>query len=323
MLVDASSNARLANVGDGERESPGSRAGNDGGALSSNSERALRSDMAIYRDWCRERGVPAVPASPCTIAAFVDAMARLRAPATVRRYVASIAAAHRAAGQDKPTKSEPVRVALKRMHRRKGRRQSQAEGVNSALRQRLLDATGERLIDARNRALLAVAYDTLLRRAELVALQVTDIVEDPDGAATVLVHRSKVDPEGWGATAYLAPDSMELVHEWHERSGVCEGRVFRSLSRGAVGEGLDACHVSRIFKRMARAADLPDELVARISGHSTRVGAAQDMVAEGIGMPAILHAGRWKTADMVHRYGERLIAQRSGAAQLARIQHRA
>ena len=74
---------------------------------------------------------------------------------------------------------------------------------------------------------------------------------------------------------------------------------------------------------MARAAELPDETVARISGHSTRVGAAQDMVAEGIGMSAIQNAGRWKSTAMVHRYGERLIARRSGAAQLARIQHRA
>ena len=320
MRVDTRSPARSANAGG---ESPGARTGTDRGALSANSERAMRSDMAIYRAWCGERGVPAVPAGPRTVAAFVDAMAGVRAPATVRRYVASIAAAHRAAGQDKVTKSEPVRLALKRMHRRNGRRQSQAEGVNGALRQRLLDATGERLIDARNRALLAVAYDTLLRRAELVALQVTDIVEDCDGAGTVLVRRSKADPEGRGATAYLAPDSMAVVHEWLERSAVREGRVFRSLSRGVVGEGIDACHVARIFKRMARAADLPEEVVARISGHSTRVGAAQDMVAEGIEVPAIQHAGRWKTTAMVHRYGERLNARRGGAAQLARIQGRA
>ena len=101
-----------------------------------------------------------------------------------------------------------------------------------------------------------------------------------------------------------------------------EGRLFRSLCRGVVGERLDACHVSRIFKKMARDADLPEEVVGRISGHSTRVGAAQDMVAEGIGMAAILHAGRWKSAAMVNRYGERLLARRSGAAQLARLQHR-
>ena len=38
------------------------------------------------------------------------------------------------------------------------------------MRNRLLDAAGDRLIDPRNRPLLAVAYDTLLRRSELVSL---------------------------------------------------------------------------------------------------------------------------------------------------------
>lgn len=292
------------------------------GALSGNTERALRSDLAIYTAWCAERGVPALPASAETIAAFVDAMAPVRAPATVRRYVASIAVAHRAMGYAKATRSEPVRRALQRMHRRKGRRQAQARGLTWALRQRLMEATGEGLIDARNRALLAVGYDTLLRRGELVALKVTDIVEEVDGAGTVLVRRSKADPEGRGATVYLARDSMALVREWLKGSGVCGGRLFRSLNRGALGERLDSSQVPRIFKAMAERAGLPAEVVEGISGHSTRVGAAQDMVAGGIGMAAILHAGRWKTPAMVNRYGERLLARRSGAAQLARLQHR-
>ena len=292
------------------------------GALSGNTQRAVRSDLAIYAAWCAERGVPALPAGAETITAFVDAMAAVRAPATVRRYVASIAAAHRAMGYAKATGSEPVRRALQRMHRRKGRRQAQARGLTWALRQRLMEAAGEGLIDARNRALLAVGYDTLLRRGELVALQVTDIVEELGGAGTVLVRRSKADPEGRGAAVYLARDSMALVREWLKRSAVCEGRLFRSLNRGVVGERLDASQVPRIFKAMAGRAGLPAEVVEGISGHSTRVGAAQDMVAGGIGMAAILHAGRWKTPAMVNRYGERLLARRSGAAQLARLQHR-
>ena len=208
------------------------------------------------------------------------------------------------------------------MHRRKGRRQAQAKGLTGALRQRLLDAPGERLIDVRNRALLAVAYDTLLRRSELVLLDVSDLLEEIDGTATVLVRRSKADHEGRGATVYLARDSVELVREWTQRSGVREGRLFRSLRRGVVGEGLDASQVPRIFKAMAERAGLSGAVVQHISGHSTRVGAAQDMVAGGIGMAAILHAGRWKTTTMVNRYGERLLARRSGAAQLARLQQR-
>ena len=92
------------------------------------------------------------------------------------------------------------------------------------------------------------------------------------------------------------------MREWLARSGVRHGRVFRSLCRGAVGKRLDASQVPRIFKAMAHHGGLPVEVVERISGHSTRVGAAQDMVAGGIGMAAILHAGRWKTTTMVNRY---------------------
>ena len=322
MLVETPSGPAPASPGHTERDPLDACAATARGALSANTERAVRSDLAIYAAWCAERELPALPASAQTIAAFVDAMAKLRAPATVRRYVASIAAAHRALGLAKTARSEAVRRALQRMHRRKGRRQEQARGLTGALRERLLDAPGDGLIDARNRALLAVAYDTLLRRGELVALQVSDIVEELDGAASVLVRRSKADPEGRGATVYLARDSVALVREWLQRSGVCDGRVFRSLCRGVVGEGLDASQVPRIFKAMAERAGLPVDVVQHISGHSTRVGAAQDMVAGGIGMAAILHAGRWKTTTMVNRYGERLIARRSGAAQLARLQHR-
>ena len=81
---------------------------------------------------------------------------------------------------------------------------------------------------------------------------------------------------------------------------------------GVVGAGLDASQVPRIYKAMAANAGLPPIVVEGLSGHSTRVGAAQDMIAGGIGMAAVLHAGRWKSTTMVNRYGERLLARRSG-----------
>ena len=292
------------------------------GALSANTLRARRSDLEIFTGWCIERGEAALPTDPDTVAAFVDSMTETRAPATVSRYVASILAAQRTEGMGEHATAEPIRLALQRMHRQTGRRQEQALGLTFKLRQRMLEAAGDRLIDDRNRALLSVAYDSLLRRSELVALEISDLVEDADGAATALVRTSKADPEGYGAIVYLARDSMELVRAWLGRSGVSEGRLFRSLNRGSIGNSLDASQVPRIFKAMARRAKLPDETVERISGHSTRVGAAQDMVASGISMPAILQAGRWKTPAMVNRYGEHLLAKRSGSAQLARLQSR-
>ena len=292
------------------------------GAFSANTERAVKADLGTYTAWCAGQGRSALPASPATIAAFVDAMAATRAPATVRRYVASIAVAHRAIGCAKRVRSPAVRLALQRMHRGKGRRQAQALGLTWPLRECLIKATGDRLIDARNRALVAVAYDTLLRRSELAALQVSDLALETTGAATVLVRNGKTDAEGRGAVLYLARDSVAMVREWLVRSGVGDGRLFRSLRRGELGEALDPSQIPRIYKAMARRAGLEAEVADRLSGHSTRVGAAQDMIACGIELPAILQAGRWKSTAMVNRYGERLLAHRSGAAQLARMQSR-
>ena len=99
------------------------------GAFSANTERAVRSDLAIDGAWCAARGERALPAAPETVAAFVDAMAEKKAPATVRRYVSSIAVAHRAVGRSGTLESPLVDLALKRMHRRKGRRQGQAQGL--------------------------------------------------------------------------------------------------------------------------------------------------------------------------------------------------
>ena len=250
-------------------------------------------------------------------------MAEIRAPATVRRYVASIAIVHRVVGFGKTVSSPLVRLAVQRMHRRKGRRQGQVQGLTSPLRQRLLEAAGDRLIDVRNRALLAVAYDAMLRRAELTSLQVADLFEEIRGDATLLVQRSKTDGEGCGEIVYLARDTVALLRTWLDCSGISDGRLFRSVGKGGnVGEQLDPSQVPRIFKAMARRAGLSAAVVQGLSGHSARVGAAQDMIAAGIELPAILQAGRWKSTAMVNRYGERLLACRSGAAQLAKLQRR-
>ena len=293
------------------------------GAFSANTERAVRSDLSIYSSWCAAQGLTALPASPETVAAFIDEMAATRSPATVRRYVASIAAAHRAIGCGTTPRSPLVRLALQRMHRRKGYRQDQAQGLTWPLRQRLLEAAGDRPIDRRNRALLAVAYDAMLRRSELAALQVSDLLEHLRGDATLLVRRSKTDSEGRGELLYLARDTVALVRAWLESGGISEGRMFRSVHKGGrLGQRLDPSQVPRIFKEMAHQAGLPPTLVDALSGHSTRVGAAQDMIAAGIELPAILQAGRWKSTAMVNRYGERLLARNGAAARLARMQRR-
>ena len=130
-----------------------------------------------------------------------------------------------------------VTTALQRMHRQKGRRQAQAHGLTWALREQLLVASGNRLIDTRNRALLAVAYDALLRRSELVSLQVLDLMMDNDGSAALFIRRGKTDQEGEGAMLFLAPDSVTLVREWDREGQNHRGTAVPLPAQGRAFEG--------------------------------------------------------------------------------------
>ena len=182
--------------------------GGSRGAFSRHTVRALKADLYAFASWCAERGLSPLPALARTVAAYVEAMAAVRAPATVRRYVFSIVTAHRAAGEQGPLEHPEVQRALQRMRQRNGCRQRQVQGLTWKLLRRLMEAAGDRLIDLRNRAILAVAYDAMLRRSELVALQVVDMKIDMGGSASLLVRRGKTDPQGAGATLYLHRDSV-------------------------------------------------------------------------------------------------------------------
>ena len=84
-----------------------------------------------------------------------------------------------------------------------------------------------------------------------------------------------------------------------------------------VRDSLEAGSIFRIFKAMAANAGLSEDVVAKLSGHSTRAGAAQDMVAAGLEVTEVMQAGGWKTPVMVARYSEHLQARRGAAAKLA------
>jgi integrase len=249
------------------------------GAYAGNTERALRADVATFTGWCSEVGLASLPAEPGTIAAFVDTMGDVKAPATVRRYVSSIATFHRAARLPNPTADEVVRLALRRLHRLRGRAQVQATALTRNLIERMLEAAGSGLRAQRNRALLAMAYDTLARRSELVALDRADL-EDATDHGTITIRRSKTDQEGMGQVRYVAPDSMREVRAWLTAAGHDDGPLFRAVSKsGAIGGPLDPGDVARVFKAMARAAGINPRWLPESAGtvagsvpHRTRCG---------------------------------------------------
>ena len=83
------------------------------GAYSTNTLRAQKADGAIFQAFCESRGEPYLPAEPKTIQAFIDNRVKAgKKPATIKRYVATVARVHLAAGLLNPCSSEAVRLGL-------------------------------------------------------------------------------------------------------------------------------------------------------------------------------------------------------------------
>ena len=331
------------------------------GAFSPNTVRAWRADWEIFVESCRTFRLPALPAAPKTVRAFVfECLGKGKKPATVRRYVSTIGRAHRVSGIADPTKSEEVKLALKEMGRNSTARQKQARGLVWSEIETFLAIEPRNLRDIRDRALVVVAYDTMCRREELVGLRVEDIAEarmrqdvatdevretsrarapdsplpgecrstnspaDGEYSGSILIRRSKTDATGEGATAYLSPLTMRLLRKWIQEAGIKEGPLFvRVLGPARVGGSLTPQVVAAILQKVGKWIGLDKKEWQRISGHSARVGAAQDLLALNMDLPSVMQAGRWRDTRMPMRYGERVLAGRGAMARAAKSQGRA
>jgi integrase/recombinase XerD len=199
---------------------------------------------------------------------------------------------------------EEVKLALRRALRSKFNRPNQALGLTSNLRDQLVNACDNSLSGKRDRALITVGYDTLSRRSELISICLEDL-SFREKSARVLIRRSKNDPFGKGRISYLRSKTREYLQDWIESSGIKEGPLFRAVKHGKIhSTSLHPYSVNRIIKKAALTTGLSEQEIQKLSGHSMRVGAAQDMMVAGLDILPIMAAGGWKTTNVVARYIE-------------------
>jgi integrase/recombinase XerD len=297
-----------------------------------NTQRALAADWRRWRAWCARCARPAFPARPPdlvdyllahspaleqdaagTVSLAVDVNGgNVKRASTVSRWLASLSTLHRIAEVADPTRDEDVKATRRTLARGRGLPEQKAP-LRWLEVSRALATLGASSRDLRAKALIAVAYSTLARRAELIALKVEDLTfsAEGDGTATLRTKGGHIHER------YLAPEARVAVETWLDQAGIESGPVFRRLERhGGTGDRtITTAEVARTFKRIAALIGLDPTSVSRISAHSTRIGAAQDLTASGAALPEIMLAGGWKSPQMPTHYARKLDAKQGAMQQ--------
>ena len=291
-------------------------------SVSDNTKKMYASAWRSFEAWAQGRGNLSLPASPQLVAAYLAYLAEERylSVATVRLHQAALAAIHKAHGHDDPTDNEAVRQIMKGIARAHGKPQKQAKPLTAealaavkatAKSRRSLGGPGNRQESAERAArraqvdlaLLATLRDGLLRRSEAAALTWGDVEFRNDGAALVTLRRSKTDQEAEGTVLYVGREAAQAL------------QVIRPapelLDPGISVFGMTARHIGNRVRAAAKAAGLGEGY----TGHSGRVGMAQDLANTGTELPALMTAGRWKNSKMPARYTERETAARGAVAK--------
>ena len=152
--------------------------------------RAYGSDWAAFERWCTDLQVPALPASPLTVAAYAadcadpDGGRKPLAVSTIERRLAAITAQHQDRRLASPCLDAGVRQTMRGIRNELGvapRRRKKpvtTEDLRAAI-----SGMGDRLIEQRDRALLLVGYAGAFRCSELVGIDLEHITERPGGSS--------------------------------------------------------------------------------------------------------------------------------------------
>ena len=300
-------------------------------------------DWRAWRAWCTANERIPFPARPSDLVDYLLAHSppleldasgavamdrdatgpKIRCASTVQRWLASLSTLHRIAEHADPTREQDVKAARRTLARGRNAPEQKAP-LRWADLQKALATLGNDPPDLRAKAMIAVAYSTLARRAELIGVRIEDITFGTEEDGTVTMRTKGGDQK----ERYLAPEARQALEAWLDFARINDGFVFRRLERhGRIGERtITPREVARTFKRIAAMIDLDSARPpSRISGHSTRIGAAQDLTAAGAALPEIMVAGGWKSPQMPAQYARKLDVQKGAMRkwmQAARKRHR-
>lgn len=285
-------------------------------ALADNTQRTYQAAL----NTCTREGL-VIPATPLAISQYLHhahvwrkaqggtwaRSEQLCSIATLQTHLAALSAAHTFLGLPDPCQDALVKTTLMALKKQRGTAQKMAQPLT---RERILTLlpvarNHSNVIQAtRDCALLLIGYTGAFRRAELVALTVSDLVFNQEGVV-ITIQRSKTDPNGQGRTLAIPCARgdicpVQALRTWLTMADIQQGAVFRRVfSSGKVGAQLTAHGFNYRIKQLATAAGLDSTL---FSAHSLRAGFCTSAAQMGVESWKIRQQTGHQTETMLMRY---------------------
>jgi site-specific recombinase XerD len=273
-------------------------------------ERAYRSDWADFSSWCERAGLPALPADPTTVGAYLSDRAGSLRVATLNRRIAAITAAHRIAGLGLDGGHPAIAQVLAGIRRTYGTKQAAKTAMLTEDLRRVIRALPARLAGVRDKAVLLVGFAGAFRRSELAALDLSDVSLSA-GGVIITIRRSKTDQEGAGREVGIprarkgsATCPVAALEAWLEESRkhivvVDEAPVFRAVFHDKPTGRLSGHAIAGIVKRAVSRVGFDP---SKYAGHSLRSGFATSAARGGADLVYIMQQTGHRNADVARRY---------------------
>lgn len=241
------------------------------GAYAPSTIRAYKANFERFIQFCEKPNINALPASPSGVANYIVQLTKSGLKSSsIRIAIASISSIQKLNCLSDPTQHPDVKIEMRRMHRTLGRSSKQAFGITAPILEKMLSATSGNLRGVRDKALLLLAYDSMCRRSELISLRVTDIQSNELEnyiPIKVRLRKSKTDQEHQGRRIFLTQRSSDALTVWLNQAKLKDGFLFRGINNAIdMAKDLKGAQINRIYKRLAKDANFPQEIIDQISG---------------------------------------------------------
>ncbi|MFN3018585.1 tyrosine-type recombinase/integrase [Vibrio coralliilyticus] len=296
----------------------------------------LRNAWNVFVRWCIQQGIPALPARHQDVERYLIERCNELHRNTLKVHLWAIGKTHVISGLPNPCAHRYVKAQMAQITHQKVRERERIEQA-PAFRESDLDRLTElwsatrSVTQQRDLMIVSLAYETLLRKNNLEQMKVGDIEFCQDGSALITIPFSKTNHSGRDDVRWISPQVASQVHAYLQLPNIdADPQCFLLQRVKRSGKAIDPeSHnalnghhpvseklISRVFERAWKA--LNHETGPRYTGHSARVGAAQDLLQEGYSTLQVMQAGGWSSEKMVLRYGRHLHAHTSAMAQKRR-----